>query len=79
MDDAPFAEKIQGRAGRVALATMALRSSKEQSRSWSHIFGFQSGLVKLYVKKMADFTLRHQPPKKHKSVNSAWFHDLVSI
>ena len=60
--------RCEGLVGRVALATMA--RSIEGTRTYN---GFQI-LVKLYVKKW-----HHQPPKKHKTVNSVWFHDLVCI
>ena len=69
MDDAPFAEKIQGRAGRVALATMALRSSKEQSRSWFHLLVYTlENLYGQFDGNYMFFKRWFHPPKKHKSV-----------
>ena len=66
MDDAQRAEKR--RLGGKSSKSDGLKLRRNKNRCWFPELGFQSGLVKLYVKKMADSTLHHQPPKKHKSV-----------
>ena len=65
MDDAQRAER-RGLGGKSHFSDDGPKHGRNENRSWFHIFGFRSGLVKLYVKK---WQISHCITNPQKSTN----------